>query len=86
MQSIKLRMQILFLKELAALLQTTEMALYCRYSRNPESLPKRLLIPGDRRLMFTAEAVHEWLSAHQCVDVSRTTKNHATNPSIACKK
>jgi hypothetical protein len=47
--------------ELADVLRTTALALYCRRHRSKYNLPPAVKIPGDRRLWFRADVVDEWI-------------------------
>ncbi len=55
-------MKLLVIEDLVPILRApSSMALYCRRSRDPYSLPPVIKIPGDKRLFFSEEVVEDWL-------------------------
>ncbi len=53
---------LLTIEDLAVRLHTTPVALYCRRSRNLQSLPPNVRLPGDSRLLFDESTVEAWLA------------------------
>jgi hypothetical protein len=54
---------LLTIEDLVPILRAVSvMALYCRRSRDPYSLPPVVKIPGDHRLLFLEETVEDWLA------------------------
>lgn len=54
-------MNFVTIDELAARLRTTRNAVYIRLHRNPLAVPPRIVIPGDKRILFDSEVVEDWL-------------------------
>jgi predicted DNA-binding transcriptional regulator AlpA len=54
-------LRTLGIDEISALLHLSRNAVYIAVSRNPQKLPPRLKIPGNRKLLWLESDVIEWL-------------------------
>ncbi len=64
----------LTIDDLAEVLKRSKKSIYSDVTRNPASLPPRVIIPGSSRLLWRKETVDKWLEEHEAKPVGRKRK------------
>lgn len=63
-------METLGIKDLADILKKSRYSIATDVTKAPHKLPPRLLLPGNRRVLWLRSDVEKWLNAHRLVPVS----------------
>jgi predicted DNA-binding transcriptional regulator AlpA len=63
-------METLGIKDLAEILKKSRYSIATDVTKAPHKLPPRLMLPGNRRVLWLRSDVEKWLNAHRLVPVS----------------
>ena len=58
-------METLTIHDLSAVLHKSPGSIYNDLTRNPQSIPPRIVIPGSIRLLWLRDDVEAWLKSHR---------------------
>lgn len=63
-------METLGIKDLAEILKKSPYSIATDVTKAPHKLPPRLMLPGNRRVLWLKSDVEKWINAHRLVPVS----------------
>lgn len=63
-------METLGIDELAGILKKSRYSVATDVTKAPHKLPPRLMLPGNRRVLWLKSDVEKWINAHRLVPVS----------------
>lgn len=63
-------METLGIKEMAEILKKSRYSIATDVTKSPHKLPPRLMLPGNRRVLWLKSDVEKWINSHRLVPVS----------------